>query len=390
MQLPGMLAAPASDVQDAEGRDGEGRDDDLRFMAAALNLARRGLGRVAPNPAVGALVVKDGVVIGRGWTADGGRPHAEPIALAAAGEAAAGATLYVTLEPCSHHGRTPPCAEAITKAGIGRVVSALEDPDPRVAGQGHKMLRDAGIALRTGVLAEAAGRLNLGHILRRTQHRPMITLKLAETANGYAAGPQGAPRLKITGESADRFVHMQRALHDAILIGSKTALADDPLLTVRLPGMESIKPLRIVLDSKLILPLSSRLVATAKEHPVLLLAAQDAAKDKAAALADKGVALSFIATDAAGMIDLAAALRHLASAGLTRIFCEGGPQLAEGLLSAGAADEVLLLTGAEMANGGLASLSNDGRALLHNPSGYRLMEDRRLGEDRLRRYERCL
>ncbi len=166
--------------------------DDARFMAAALDFARRGLGRVAPNPAVGALIVKDGVVIGRGATAPGGRPHAEVLALKEAGPAAAGATLYVTLEPCAHFGRTPPCADAIVAAGIARVVSALEDPDPRVAGQGHQRLRAAGIAVETGLLADEARRANLGHILRVTEGRPMVTLKLAETADGFAAGPAGA------------------------------------------------------------------------------------------------------------------------------------------------------------------------------------------------------
>ena len=172
-------------------------------MAAALNFARRGLGRVAPNPAVGALILKHGVIVGRGVTAPGGRPHAEVLALNEAGAAARGATLYVTLEPCSHFGRTPPCADALVAAGVARVVSALEDPDPRVAGQGHRRLAAAGLAVETGLLAEAARRINLGHILRVTAGRPMLTLKLAMTAEGFAAGPPGAPRLKITGAVAE-------------------------------------------------------------------------------------------------------------------------------------------------------------------------------------------
>src|SRR5579863_8365777 len=194
-------------------------EDDARLMAAALNLARRGLGRVAPNPAVGALIVRDGAVIGRGVTAPGGRPHAEVLALKEAGHAAVGATLYVTLEPCSHHGHTPPCADAIVAAGVARVVSALEDPDPRVAGQGHARLRAAGIAVETDVLAERARRANLGHLLRVTEGRPMISVKLAETADGFAADAPGAPRLKITAEAANARVHMLRAMHDAVMIG---------------------------------------------------------------------------------------------------------------------------------------------------------------------------
>lgn len=364
-------------------------DEDARMMAAALCLARRGLGRVAPNPAVGALVVEDGVVVGRGFTGVGGRPHAETIALREAGSAAKGATLYVTLEPCSHHGRTPPCADAVITAGISRVVSATDDPDPRVAGQGHARLHAAGIDLRTGVLSEEARRLNIGHILRVTQGRPMLTLKLAESADGYAAGPAGAPRLMLTGETANAHVHMMRALHDAILVGSGTALADDPLLTVRLPGLEAAKPLRIVIDPKLALPPGSHLARTAFEHPTLILASERASHAAEAQLVEYGVEIIRFADEGADRLDLSLVLKILAERGLTRVFCEGGPRLAASLISGGFADEIILLTSAVALQGqGAAAFSPAHRARLANPDQFRCVEDRMLGPDRLRRYER--
>jgi diaminohydroxyphosphoribosylaminopyrimidine deaminase/5-amino-6-(5-phosphoribosylamino)uracil reductase len=239
---------------------------DESYMAAALALGRRNLGRTAPNPAVGALIVRDGVIIARGWTAPGGRPHAEAQALAAAEENARGATLYVTLEPCSHNGATPPCADAIVAAGIARVVSAMEDPDPRVTGRGHARLREAGVAVAVAVCEKSARRDHLGHVLRVTQSRPMVTLKLARTPDGFAAGAAHDPRLRITGPVADAYTHVQRALHDAILIGAGTAREDDPLMTVRLPGMEHIKPLRVLLDSNLSLSPRSRLAVSARRR----------------------------------------------------------------------------------------------------------------------------
>ncbi len=365
--------------------------DDARFMAAALNFARRGLGRVAPNPAVGALIVKDGVVIGRGATAPGGRPHAEVLALKEAGPAAAGATLYVTLEPCAHFGRTPPCADAIVAAGMARVVSALEDPDPRVAGQGHQRLRAVGIAVETGLLADEARRANLGHILRITEGRPMVTLKMAETADGCAAGPAGAPRLKITGAAADGRVHMLRALHDAVMVGAGTARADDPQLTVRLPGLEDRKPLRIVLDSHLGLPVSARLVQSARTHPTLVIAAEGASREAAARLADCGVEVVWAAADVTGRIDLDAAFTLLGARGLTRIFCEGGPRLAAALIARRLADEVIIFQSpACLGQTGLAALDAPSRAALADPALYRASGQASAGEDIIREYERII
>lgn len=359
-------------------------------MAAALNLARRGLGRVAPNPAVGAIIVKDGCVVGRGFTGEGGRPHAEVRAIRQAGDAAKGATLYVTLEPCSHHGRTPPCADAVIAAGIARVVSTIEDPDRRVAGSGYARLREAGIEVTTGVFAEAARRANLGHVLRVTRGRPMLTLKLAETADFFAAGRPGAPRLMITGAPANARVHMLRAMHDAVMVGSGTAIADDPMLDVRLPGLERRKPLRIVIDSKLSLPPTARLAASARDHATLVIGGESIPIDAAARLVEAGVEVERVA-EHAGHVDLAAALGFLGSRGLTRIFCEGGPHLAAALIAQNLADEVLLFrSDRPLGHAGILALDPASRAALEDVGRYRCNESGRIGSDSYVHYERVL
>ncbi|MFZ0115020.1 MAG: bifunctional diaminohydroxyphosphoribosylaminopyrimidine deaminase/5-amino-6-(5-phosphoribosylamino)uracil reductase RibD, partial [Xanthobacteraceae bacterium] len=244
-------------------------DSDVRFMAQALALGRRGLGRTWPNPAVGAVIVRSDapIIVGRGNTEAGGRPHAETQALARAGAAAAGATLYVSLEPCSHHGKTPPCADAIVMAGIARVVSALEDPNPEVAGRGHARLRAAGIAVEVGVGAAEACRVHAGHIRRVHDHRPHVTLKLAVSADGKA-GLSGRRPAVISGEAVRAQVHLMRAVNDAILVGIGTVIADDPLLTCRLPGMAGRSPVRVVLDRSLRLPSASRLARSARDVPL--------------------------------------------------------------------------------------------------------------------------
>ena len=220
---------------------------DTHHMRHALTLAERALGRTAPNPAVGCVIVsRDGHVVGRGRTQDGGRPHAEAVALTQAGDAATGATAYVTLEPCAHHGQTPPCAEALANAGIARVVASVEDPDPRVKGKGFAMLRAAGVEVVTGLLEKETTELNAGFFLRITENRPLVTLKIAQSEDGKTA--RAGDDKWITGEEARRFSHLLRAKHDAILIGVGTALADDPELTCRLPGLEKYSPLRVVLE----------------------------------------------------------------------------------------------------------------------------------------------
>jgi diaminohydroxyphosphoribosylaminopyrimidine deaminase / 5-amino-6-(5-phosphoribosylamino)uracil reductase len=363
---------------------------DEAFMAAALALGRRNLGRAAPNPAVGALLVKDGVVVARGFTGARGRPHGEAMALAAAGERARGATLYVTLEPCSHHGETPPCAEAVVSAGVARVVSAMEDPDPRVAGRGHAILRAAGIEVTTPMLEGEARRTHLGHVLRATERRPMVTLKLAQTPDGFAAGAAHDPRLHVTGPLADAFSHMERALHDAIMVGAGTAREDDPLMTVRLAGLEAEKRLRIVLDSKLSLSPHSRFAALARAAPTLVLVGRwvtDGAID--AFTEATGAEIARIETDMLGRVALPAALAELARRGVTRVFCEGGPRLAEGLICGGFADEVILHTGAKPFGGaGRLALRPAAQATLKDERLYRLRETARLGPDVMTRWER--
>ncbi len=361
---------------------------DERFMQAALSLGRRSLGRCSPNPAVGALIVKDGIVVGRGFTSPGGRPHAERNALDQAGPLAKGATIYVTLEPCAHQGRGSPCASAIAEAGLARVVSAMEDPDPRTKGLGHRQLRQAGIDVVVGVGAAEAQRAHVGHFLRVTQGRPAVTLKLAQTADGYAAGARYDPRLAITGEAANARVQILRAMHDAIMIGIGTALDDDPLLTVRYPGATA-KPLRVVIDPQLRLPPRSRLGATARDYPTLVLAGPDAPPQNAAALAEAGVEIARTEIDLAGRIDLAAALRLLAQRGVARVFSEGGPTIGSALIAAGLTDETLLFTAPKpLGRQGLSALNGAARARLEDRSLYKLAETAHFGADELRRYER--
>ncbi len=369
-------------------------DDDLadiRFMSAAIAYARRGLGLTAPNPAVGCMIVKHGVIVGRGATQPGGRPHAETVAIADAGEAAQGATLYVTLEPCSHHGVTGPCAQAVITSGVTRVVSAIEDPDSRVAGRGHAMLREAGIPVRVGVGAEAAMRGNLGHILRVGQGRPMVTLKLAETADGYAAAGVHDARLMITGQAANNRVQIMRALHDAVMVGAGTALGDDPLLTVRLAGLEKRSPLRVILDTHLRLSLRSRLVATAAEHPVLVIAGEGASASARLALEAKGVAVDIAPLGANGHIDLPSALSLLAQRGITRVFSEGGPLVAAALIEANLVDDVFIFRGAKpFGREGLPALDAMSRQRLADPKRFRAVDPVQLGQDQLVQYERII
>jgi diaminohydroxyphosphoribosylaminopyrimidine deaminase / 5-amino-6-(5-phosphoribosylamino)uracil reductase len=363
---------------------------DEDFMRAALALARRGLGRTAENPAVGALVVRDGLIVAQGWTQDGGRPHAERVALDAAADLARGATLYVTLEPCSHHGKTSPCADAIVAAGVARVVSALEDPDKRVAGRGHALLQAAGISVTTGVCADEALRANLGHVLRMKSGRPTVTLKLAETLDGYAAGDEHDPRLAITSAPANARTHVLRAMHDCIMVGAGTARADDPLMTVRAPGLEQRKPLRVVLDAKLTLPSRSRLAASARETPVLVLAGPHADESHARDLRETGVEIAPVALTADGRVDLRSALSTLAARNVTRVFSEGGPRVGARLIGEGLADEVILFTAPKPRGRGVPALDFSARVILADPRRYRLVEDSMLGPDRMRRYERVL
>jgi diaminohydroxyphosphoribosylaminopyrimidine deaminase/5-amino-6-(5-phosphoribosylamino)uracil reductase len=320
---------------------------DCRFMDMALALGRRELGRTWPNPAVGAVVVREerdgSVILGRGWTQAGGRPHAETEALRRARDAARGATLYVSLEPCSHHGRTPPCADAIIAAGIRRVVSAIDDPNPEVAGRGHARLRAAGVSVEVGLGAAEARRAHAGHFRRIRSGRPHITIKLAVSADGKA-GLAGRRPAAITGGEAQARVHMLRAQSDAVLIGIGTALADDPLLTCRLPGMAERSPVRVVLDTNLRLSTNGKLAAGAREGPVWVLTSVDAPVANEQNLRACGVDV-LRANVRDGRIDLAAALRLLAHKGITRLMVEGGPITAASFLAADLVDEAVVLRG---------------------------------------------
>ena len=306
------------------------REDDIRHMRHALRLATRALGNVAPNPAVGCVIVAaDGRIVGRGQTQPGGRPHAETVALAQAGQLARGATAYVTLEPCAHHGVTPPCADALAAAQLARVVGATIDPDPRVAGSGFARLQSAGVEVTRGVLEAEARALNLGFFVRVAQGRPLVALKIAQSADGYVADAKGNSRW-ITSEGARRHGHLLRARHDAILVGIATVLADDPELTCRLPGLERRSPLRIVLDSHLRMPVASKLARTAHDHPTLLFTA---AKTGGEALAAQGISIERIEADKDGRPDTAAVLQALGRSGLTRLLIEGGPTVHAAFLS---------------------------------------------------------
>src|ERR1700721_2193161 len=286
---------------------------DLRFMHVALARGRRGQGRTWPNPAVGAVVVKDGVIVGRGWTQPGGRPHAEPEALRRAGEAARGATLYVTLEPCSHFGKSPPCADAIIAAGISRVVSAIEDPNPEVAGQGHARLRAAGITVNIGVCGAEAAHAPPGHFRRVRDKRPHVILKLAVSADDKIGAAGGKP-VAITGEAARARVHLLRAQCDAILVGIGAVRADHPHLTCRLPGMQARSRVRVVLDRALRLRGTGKRVHSARQTPLWVMTSDLSEAAAATKLGAAGAQVMRVATTTAPPpgLDLAAVLHALA------------------------------------------------------------------------------
>ncbi len=349
---------------------------DARFMALALSLGRRGMGRVWPNPAVGCVIVKDGQIVGRGWTADGGRPHAETVALAQAGAAANGAVAYVTLEPCAHHGQTPPCAQALIDAQVARVVIATGDPDGRVAGRGIAMLRDAGIAVETGVLEDQARRDHAGFLLRTTQRRPFLTLKLAGTLDGRLATGSGESQW-ITGRQARRAVHMMRARHDAVMVGAGTVRADDPSLTVRGIGVAQ-QPVRVVVSRAAKIPARGQLAETAKTVPVWICHGAGA---DVKAWAQKG-AIGLPCATTAGQVDPLSAMNALADQGITRIFCEGGGMLAASLLSADLVDELVVFTaGMVIGAEGTPSLAAMGVDRLANAPRYQLDRVTSVGGD---------
>jgi diaminohydroxyphosphoribosylaminopyrimidine deaminase/5-amino-6-(5-phosphoribosylamino)uracil reductase len=364
---------------------------DARFMAAALSLGRRNLGATSPNPAVGAILVRTGgarpTIVARGFTARGGRPHAEAEAIAAAGAAARGATLYVTLEPCAPHGATAPCANAIVAAGVARVVMPMEDPNPQIHGKGIALLRKAGVAVTVGVGATEAAIEHAGHIRRMRDGRPHLILKLAVSADGKS-GLSGRRPVDISGNASRAEAHMLRAVCDAVLVGVGTVLADDPILTCRLPGMADRSPLRIVLDGLLRTPLGSRLVKSAGAVPLWLVARDDAPAAAELALKSAGAEVLRVKT-ADGRLDLHAAFRALGARGLTRVLVEGGPILSAALIKADLVDEAVVVQSPKVLGATHLPAIEDMplSALLECPA-LKVLERRAVGDDHLTRLVR--
>lgn len=364
-------------------------DEDLGYMRNALTLARRGLGQVWPNPAVGCVLIRNGNVVGRGWTQPGGRPHAETEALSRAGSQAHGATAYVTLEPCSHHGRTAPCSQALIDAKISRLVVAVGDPDPRVNGGGIAALRDAGITVDVGLCEAAAREVNAGFFKKLKEARPFVTLKCASSVDARIATRSGDSQW-ITGDAARDAGHLIRATHDAVLVGSLTALRDNPSLTCRLPGMETGSPVRIVLDGRMQLPLTHILVKTANEVPTWLVTVDESSEVKSArreAYMAAGVKLLDVGPDKKGHPDLAQALRQIAQKGITRLMVEGGGQVAASFICARMVDEIVWFRAPCIVGGdGLPALSGIGVDKLSDALRPRRISCRIVGNDVVEHY----
>jgi len=360
---------------------------DSRFMAAALALGRRNIGQTWPNPAVGALVVRDAqtepFVVGRGATEIGGRPHAETQALIAAGDKAKGATMYVTLEPCPHHGSTAPCTDAILHAQIARVVVALEDPNPTVGGKGIAALRAGGVKVELGVGREDATFAHAGHLRRIREGRPQVILKLAVSADGKSALAGRRP-IMISGNASLAEAHMLRARNDAVLVAIGTALSDDPLLNCRLPGMDDRSPVRVVLDGSLRTPMTSRLVKTAQQYPLWMIARTNAPVEPELALAAAGADVMRVDAGPEGRIDLRAALALLGARGITRLLVEGGPILSAALIKADLVDEAIVVRSQKtLGDGAIPAIEGMPlEALIHSPK-LKMFERRAVGDDAL-------
>ncbi|ASY62324.1 Diaminohydroxyphosphoribosylaminopyrimidine deaminase [Sinorhizobium sojae CCBAU 05684] len=366
--------------------------EDERFMAAALRLARQNVGLTSTNPSVGCVIVKNGVIVGRAATAPGGRPHAETQALAEAGKEARGATAYVTLEPCSHHGRTPPCADALVAAGVARVVVCILDPDERVAGRGVVRLREAGVDVDLGILSEEGERVLEGYLMRQRNKRPHVILKLAVSSDGMI-GKEGEGQVRITGAISRAQVQVLRAETDAILVGVGTASADDPKLTVRLGGLEKRSPVRIVLDRRLELPIESKLVRSARDVP-LIVVADDASFPSSREGGEAGrrgdyparrAALESAGVEVIGADSIADLLTALASRGISSLLVEGGARAARDFLVADLVDRILLFTGpAAIGDRGIRSPFERTSV----PPGFTLRRTARYGDDIFEEYER--
>jgi diaminohydroxyphosphoribosylaminopyrimidine deaminase / 5-amino-6-(5-phosphoribosylamino)uracil reductase len=357
-------------------------------MRLAIRLARRGQGRVAPNPSVGCVLVRGNRLVDRGWTQPGGRPHAETVALKRAGARAAGTTAYVSLEPCAHHGQTPPCADALIAAGVVRVVVATEDPDPRVNGRGLERLEAAGISVTRGVLQDEAARDLAGFLGRVRGDRPRVTLKLATTIDSRIATSSGESQW-ITGAPARRMVHLMRARHDAVLTGSGTMRADDPMLNCRLLGLEERSPTRVVLDSALATPPSSALARSSRDIKSMIFTTDMASKDAENALVETGVDVVRVAPNEEGRVPLDTVLRNLGERGITSVLVESGGQLAASFLTLGLVDRLVWFRAAMVIGGdGRTALEAMGVAALEAAPRFQRLDVRMIGEDMVETYER--
>lgn len=354
--------------------------DDVRFMQYALRLAHRGLGQTWPNPSVGCVLVKDGQIVGTARTEHGGTPHAETAALEQAESCAKGATAYVTLEPCSHHGTTPPCADALIEAGISRVVIACTDPDERVNGQGIARLRNAGINVVTGVCETEAADQHAGFFRRIRENRPLVTLKIATSLDGMIATSSGESQW-ITGEDARAHGHLLRARHDAVLTGIGTVLADNPALTCRLPGLGHASPVRVVLDSQFRLPPDCQLAQTASAPPVWVLTTVKTEHGT--------IQTAALPANASGQVDVSAALSWLAEQGITRLLVEGGAHVNAAFMNAGLVDRLYWYRAPVVIGGsGLPAIAGLDETALANLPGFTRNSLRTLGKDVLEIYNR--
>ena len=365
--------------------DGAGSPADRRLeldaMRAALALARRGLGAVWPNPAVGCVILNDGLGVGRGWTQPGGRPHGETEALRRAGEAARGAIAHVSLEPCCHWGQTPPCVDALIAAGVRRVVVALEDPDPRVAGQGLRRLRAAGLDVDVGLCAEEAAELNAGFLSRLRLGRPLVTFKLATSLDGRIAIASGESQW-ITGPPARERAHALRASHDAIMVGTGTVVADDPQLTCRLPGLGHRSPVRVVIDRHLRIPPAARIIADAHLAPTWVVTLRSADPGRRAAFLANGVTLIDVNDDGEEQIDLAAALAALGERGITRLLVEGGARLAAAFFRARLVDRLVWVHAPLVIGGdGIPAIAGFDLAALVDARAFERLSTETIGDD---------
>jgi diaminohydroxyphosphoribosylaminopyrimidine deaminase/5-amino-6-(5-phosphoribosylamino)uracil reductase len=359
---------------------------DAHMMAIALRMAERGLGATAPNPSVGAVIANPevGEIIARATTARGGRPHAETQAIALAGDRAKGATIYVTLEPCSHQGHTGPCAGAIIASGLKRAVVAIEDPDPRVGGRGLNMLRAAGLEVVRGVGATEARWITRGHIVRITERRPLVTLKLALDANGEIARGDGSKPVWVTGANARAHGQLLRTRHDAILVGSGTVRADDPELTCRLPGLFDRSPVRVVLARTLDVSLTSNLVRSAGQVPLWMVTSFDVDVARRKDLAARGAEI-LDAASVQNKLWLPSVMEALVARGITRLLVEGGPGMWRAFADASLVDEVVLYMAGNAADEAVAR-----KVMQHwlGPIGLALVEQRLMDPDTMWRFRR--